>query len=563
MKIVGAQINVTLGALKENAAKIIERIKTIAGYEGVNLIVFPELSITGYPPADLLFQSGFVEEQLTYVDQIREATADLAEGVFVVIGAVTLNEGRGKRFRNSLLVFERGREVLRYHKQLLPTYNVFDENRYFEAGVQNQNNVLQLDDDDDTRVGFLICEDAWNDDGKSYDVNPWKNLGARSDVNAVVTINASPSHVGKKAERFQMYRKLAHKYQFPIIYVNQVGAHDALIFDGSSFVVDGHGVLAYTASFEEGLLRWDEKAHTTTLDYTNCKPREVLYHLLLGIKDYVHKNGFKKIVVGSSGGIDSAVVLALATLALGQDNVFAITMPSKFSSEGSVNDSVTLCDNLGVKLYERPIMDEVELSIKNFKIAFQETPSRLTIENEQARIRGRILMEFSNHFGALVLSTGNKSEMSVGYATIYGDMCGGLAVIADLYKMEVYLLAETINSFAVKTLIPEEIIYKAPSAELWEGQKDTDSLPPYPVLDALLKLYIERDYLTPEEITENQALIKGLSLDQIEKYLKMTDRAEFKRQQAPPILRVHNRAFGFGRTLPITQKYNPSYKNVV
>jgi len=363
-----------------------------------------------------------------------------------------------------------------------------------------------------------------------------------------------------------MYSTLSEKCGVPFVYVNSVGGQDSLVFDGHSFVVDGKSIW-YAKGFVEDLWSAEILVPQPNMPALQVPQyhREMLIieHLKLGLKDYVTKNGFQKVVVGSSGGIDSAVVLMIAKEALGAENVFAVTMPSKFSSEGSWKDSEVLCDNLGVKLYNRPIIDEVLASIEAFKKSFGVEPSRMTIENMQARIRGRILMEFSNHFGALVLSTGNKSEMSVGYCTIYGDMCGGLSLIADLYKMEVYAVAKFHNENHSEPIIPKDIVDKAPSAELWEGQKDTDSLPPYPVLDAVLKLYLERDLMSYEEIQEAKLLIENMSLKDIKRILKMTDNAEFKRRQAAPVIRIHKRAFGFGRNLPITQRYKVSYENVL
>lgn len=592
MKILVAQLNLVIGDLEGNFAKIKNAILKARSYN--DAIVFPELSLTGYPPNDLLLRKGFVDEQLRYLDEVRKLT--LENDFYVFIGAVTKNEGRGKPLRNSAIVFARGVEVFRYHKQLLPTYNVFDENRYFEPGAENQKNSLMVirDNGKSWMVGVLICEDCWNDeaicDAPLYPTNPVKNTFREKfqatdssnpltstpnpinierlfegNPNLVITLNASPSDIGKHHMRYQMYTTLSKKYKVPFIYVNSVGAQDALIFDGHSFMVDGDHIY-YAEGFKEHL--WEifierGKQHPPLRTPINGRENLIFEHLKLGIRDYVQKNGFKTVVIGSSGGIDSAVVLMLAAEALGPENVFAITMPSKFSSAGSVDDSVELCKKLGVKLYTRPIVNDVLLSIDEYKKAFGEEPKRIMIENMQARQRGRILMEFSNQNGSLVLSTGNKSEMSVGYCTIYGDMCGGLSVIADLYKMEVYALAKWYNDQKGDSIIPKNIVDKAPSAELWEGQKDTDSLPPYPVLDALLKLYLERDLLSREEIMEATAAIENMSLKEIKRILSMTDRAEFKRQQAAPVLRVHKRAFGFGRTLPITQRYKVSYENVL
>lgn len=585
LKILVAQLNPVIGDLEGNFAKV----KAIWQKQNAHhdVIVFPELTLTGYPPNDLLLRKGFVDEQLALIEEVRKLTFN--GDCHVLIGAVVKNTGVGKPLRNAALGFGHGRETFRYFKQLLPTYNIFDENRYFEAGSADQDNRWLIANEAFTNfhtVAVLICEDCWNDEAiceaPLYPTNPvqrtfrYSNADTLADVargdilgkpEAVITINASPSDIGKHHLRYNMYQTLSQKYGVPFIYVNSVGGQDSLIFDGHSFLAHGKHIY-YAKGFVEHawsicILEKVENHHEPLTTPMLYKDPLIIEHLKLGLRDYVLKNGFKQVVVGSSGGIDSAVVLMLAKEALGAENVFAVTMPSKYSSSGSVDDSVELCKKLGIKLYTRPIEKDVLLAIDEFEKAFGHKPSRLAIENLQARVRGRILMEFSNDTGALVLSTGNKSEMSVGYCTIYGDMCGGLSVIADLYKMEVYSIAEYYNSQKGDFIIPKNIMGKAPSAELWEGQKDTDSLPPYPVLDALLKLYLERDLLTREEIAEATTAIENMSLKDIKRILKMTDNAEFKRRQAAPVLRIHKRAFGFGRNLPITQKYKVSYENVL
>ncbi len=575
INILVAQLNPIIGDLEGNFTKVKEIVqKNYRSSSPDDLVVFPELTLTGYPPNDLLLRKDFVEDQISYAEEVRKLTAG-KPNVYVLVGVVLRNNEQGKPLRNAAVCYCDGVEVFRYYKQLLPTYNVFDENRYFEAGKDTQNNILTIATKKGAThdVGVLICEDCWNDeaicDAPLYDTNPVKKtfFGKQVRAEAVITLNASPSDIGKHHLRYEMYSSLSKKYGVPFVYVNSVGGQDALIFDGHSFMVEGDKRY-YAKGFVEHIwsiyiLDKDDGGHPPLVTPLLYKDPLIIEHLKLGIKDYVRKNGFKQVVVGSSGGIDSAVVLMLAKEALGAENVFAVTMPSKFSSEGSVDDSVELCKMLGIKLYTRPIVNDVLLAIDEYKKAFGTEPKRITIENLQARIRGRVLMEFSNDTGALVLSTGNKSEMSVGYCTIYGDMCGGLSVIADLYKMEVYGIAKYYNEQKGGYFIPKNIIEKEPSAELWEGQKDTDSLPPYPVLDALLKLYLERDLLNKEEIVEATTAIEGMTLKDIKRILTMTDRAEFKRQQAAPVLRVHKRAFGFGRTLPITQKYKVSYRNVL
>jgi NAD+ synthase (glutamine-hydrolysing) len=570
-----AQLNPIIGDLEGNFNKVKELIVK-NGRSGIpdDLIVFPELTLTGYPPNDLLLRKDFVEDQISYLDEVRKLTAAYP-GTYVLIGAVLRNSEVGKPLRNAAICFKDGEEVFRYYKQLLPTYNIFDEDRYFEPGKSTQDNRLVITSrkGETHTVAVLICEDCWNDeavtDAPLYDTNPVKNTFAVEigRPQAVITLNASPSNIGKHHLRYNMYSALSKKYMVPFVYVNSVGGQDSLIFDGHSFMVEGDAVY-YAKGFVEQawgiyILKQNDHPHDPLTPPMCQRDELIIEHLKLGIRDYVKKNGFKTVVVGSSGGIDSAVVLMLAKEALGAENVFAVTMPSKYSSAGSVDDSVVLCRNLGIKLFTRPIEKDVLLAIDEYEKAFGKKPSRLAIENLQARIRGRVLMEYSNDTGALVLSTGNKSEMSVGYCTIYGDMCGGLSVIADLYKMEVYSIAKWYNENHGDYLIPKAIIDKEPSAELWEGQKDTDSLPPYPILDAVLKLYLERDLLSKEEIVECTTTIEGMTLKDIKRILSMTDRAEFKRRQAAPVLRVSRRAFGFGRNLPITQKYKVSYRNVL
>jgi len=576
MNIVGHQINFTIGDLEGNYRKI---VSALDDGSDVDVHVFSELALTGYPPNDLLLRKGFVDKQLHYLDLLRQKTIE--HNYIILIGAVTKNtEPVGKPLRNTAIAYQRGEEIFRYHKQLLPTYNIFDENRYFEAGTADQNQVIDTEIcGQRIKFGVLICEDAWNDEAVTdtplYPSNPAKILGENKDINLIVTLNASPSHIGKNQERYGMYETLARRYGKSILYVNQVGGNDALIFDGFSFYIQADvdnttGFVELTRydapGFVEDYLPVDTDAPFPCrrhLETIKSDPDQIFKHLTLGLKDYVTKNGFKTVVVGSSGGIDSALVLAIAAEAVGAKNVRAITMPSKVSSTGSVDDSLALCNNLEIHLFIRPIVEEVELSIQNFEKAFGEKPSRLTIENEQARIRGRILMEYSNHFGSLVLSTGNKSEISVGYFTLYGDSNGGLAVIGDTYKTQVFDVARWYNSHKRKEIIPNAIIDKAPSAELSPNQVDTDSLPAYPELDAILHLYIEAELLSDNERAYYLSLCEPLTLKEIKRILRLIDATEYKRKQLPPTLRISRRAFGFGRNLPITQKDNVDYRSIL
>ena len=560
-----AQQNFIVGDFKYNTDKILKVIKKYG--HSVEMIVFSELCVCGYPPLDLVERPGFLEEQNKWVKKIKDFTKNRL--VYVVIGCITKNKGNGKGLFNSLLVFHRGKEKLIYNKVLLPTYNIFDEVRHFESG--NDYGTLMIQN---SNIKFVICEDLWNDkaviDREIYPLNPWKDTG---NADLIISINASPSDLGKHEQRMEMFSKLCKKYKKPLLYVNQVGANDDIVFDGSSFAMNSNGEIAQqSSSFVENCRIVEFTEYHNIFEKTPhfkypLTPASFFYsQIVCGIKDYISKNNIKGVVVGSSGGIDSAVVLALAVDAIGEDNVVAITMPSEYSSEGSWKDSETLCQNLGIKLFNRPIKNDYETSVTMFTSSFSEPsfaflkPSKLTCENMQARIRGRILMEYSNHFGHLVLSTGNKSETSVGYCTIHGDTCGGIAPISDLYKTEVYELAKYINEIHCYERIPNKIIVKEPSAELSDGQKDTDSLPPYDILDAILRLYIEFDFKTEIENKNDINLIEKFYRrknvkKEVERILRMVDKAEFKRRQSPPTIRVHKKAFGFGRRLPVAQNY--------
>ncbi|CAI8808619.1 NAD+ synthase [Methylocaldum szegediense] len=565
-----AQLNFTVGGLAGNADKMIEVIQN-AGNQA-DLIVFSELGLTGYYPMDLLDLPYFVDAQEAHLARIAAATKGMRAAA--VVGFVDRNPLRtGKALHNSLAVFEDGREVFKYHKQLLPTYAVFDEDRHFEPGTRDGIYPFR-----GLNLAFAICEDLWNDLGVEgrveYAVDPVKALAAAG-AHVVVSINASPSHVGKVLEREAVFRRFAD-WKLPLVYVNQVGGNDEIQYDGNSFAQNAEAsVVCRLPAFGEGLGyvdvvpvgdgRFDVLGRDSTVPppAPTCGSGFFKAQIIQGLRDYARKCGFGKVVVGSSGGIDSAVTLALAAEALGPQNVVAITMPSRHSSEGSVTDSEALCEALGVPLLYRAIEPDYALACAEFERAFGTPPSGLTRENMQARIRGRILMEYANHFGHLLLTTGNKSEMSVGYATLYGDMSGGLNLIGDLWKTEVYALAEHINAEAGRDIIPRAIIEKAPSAELADGQRDEDSLPPYPVLDALLKLILEPDLLSADERVEALALANKASRDVQQKVIRMVKNAEFKRWQAPPIIRVHRRAFGFGRRMPLAQRFVPNVADIV
>ncbi len=551
--IIAAQLNYKICDFPGNLAK---QLDVLERNRDADLIVFSELSTSGYYPQDLLEEPWFLPLQDEAIARLAEASK--SHRAAIVAGLVTRNPGPGKRLRNSLVVLRHGHPVLHYHKQLLPTYNVFDERRHFEPGPR-QAAVVDIKG---RRIGLLICEDAWNDAQREYLDNPLAELAAAR-VDAIVSINASPSEIGKRELRHELFSAASRRHGAPLLYVNQVGGNDQLVYDGASFAVDANGALSWEgARFEEQVARLQFGAGGFS-EPDGCSPiaqplsDAAFYHqqTTLGLKDYIAKSGFGSVVVGSSGGIDSALTLALATDTLGADHVRAVTMPSGVSSSGSVTDSATLCRNLGVRLYSYPISRAVADFERTFRNAFGVAPSGLTMENVQPRERGLILMAYSNHFGHLVLTTGNKSELSVGYATLYGDMSGGLNVIGDLYKTEVYALARYCNELHGTQRIPEIILTKEPSADLAPGQKDTDSLPPYPVLDEILKFYIEGERLRASEYAQARRFVRNLhaqgQADVVQKVLTLVARSEFKRRQAPPIIRVRPRAFGTGRQIPI------------
>jgi len=559
-----AQLNFTVGDVAGNVQKMIAAAHR-ARDDGSSLVVFPELSLTGYYPGDLLDEPTFRDRVEAGLAELRSASRQLPQ-LHWVVGAPLRREGPGKRLENSLIVLHAGDVVLRYAKQLLPTYNIFDERRHFEPGPDVAK-VLRIGE---AQVGLLICEDGWNDEGTDYRVNPFERMrDAAPDL--VISINASPSNVGKREQRHQVFGDASKRHGLPILYVNQIGGHDQLVYDGASFAVEpDKGVVFEAERFTEDLrtLRFDNGRFLTRDGdqpppvSRDGLPTMAFYQAqtVLGLKDYARRCGFSQVVVGSSGGIDSALTLALAVQALGPQNVMAVTMPSRFSSAGSVDDSVTLCRNLGIELTTHPIADLVAGYGQQFAQSFGRPLEGLPLENLQARIRGTILMEYSNSFGHLLLTTGNKSEISVGYCTLYGDTNGGLGLLGDLYKTEVFALSRHINEAAGRELIPNAIIDKEPSAELAPGQRDVDSLPPYPVLDEILKLLIEGDRLAAWEYAEATAFVDGLLADEqgrvlVERIRKMIARNEYKRRQAPPIIRVRARAFGTGRQMPIAAKY--------
>lgn len=571
LKLALAQCNYTVGDFEGNLNLMLAKIKHAAEV-GADMVVFSELSVCGYYPGDLLEDADFLNACQAALQAILKASKQFPT-VFSVIGTVRPHKGPGKHLHNALLVIQDGEILAEYHKQLLPTYGIFDEGRHFEPGVEGAC-TLRIGPH---RVGFMVCEDGWNDAGLDYKVNPYAAL-EQAQVDLVVSINASPSDFGKRQQRHRLFGQASTAHQMPIVYVNQIGGQDQLVFDGHSFIMHPQrGVVYEAAGFAEdfAVLNFDgdnfieaQDIGSKIGDQIGIAPRAAVtqkeelarQQIVLGLRDYARRCGFSKAVVGSSGGIDSALTLALAVEALGADNVIAITMPSAFSSEGSVSDSVKLCQALGIPLLEHPIRDLVDQYGKGFTQAFDAPLRGLTLENLQARVRGTILMEYSNHFGALLLTTGNKSEISVGYCTLYGDTNGGLGLIGDLYKTEVYALSRHVNQSAGREIIPQDVLTKPPSAELAPGQLDTDSLPPYEVLDEILKWHIEGHRLPPEEAQQAHASVENLKstvdgVALLKRIHGMVARNEYKRRQAPPIIRVRARAFGTGRQMPIAARY--------
>ena len=548
MKIALVQINTTVGALRDNVAAVREAAGR-ARKLGAELAVFHEMAVTGYPPKDLLEKRWFVEENLAALEALAAASKEIA----LVVGYVDGNPAReGKRLFNSAAVLAGGRVVSRHHKSLLPTYDVFDEGRYFEPAGQVGPARLG-----GHTLGVTICEDIWNDkdffNTALYHDDPVAALvGAGAE--AIVSINASPYSIGKRALKLDMLRATATKHKRPVVYVNQVGGNDGLIFDGASLVIDAAGkVAAQAKEFEEDIVFFDTETGAGDVHDTERDERpRVLKALALGVRDYVGKCGFTDVVIGLSGGVDSALTAAIAVEALGASRVHGVTMPSEYSSQGSLDDSKALAGNLGIDYTVIPIGQVMGAYAETLAEAFRGLAADITEENLQARARGNLLMALSNKHGWLVLNTGNKSEVSVGYCTLYGDMVGGLGVIGDVPKTMVYELARHVNR--AREVIPESTMTKAPSAELRADQKDTDSLPEYEALDPVLRAYIEEGQGVEEIVAA------GHDRRLVERVIGMVDRNEYKRQQAAPVLKVTSKAFGFGRRMPIAcrvQRFGP------
>jgi NAD+ synthase/NAD+ synthase (glutamine-hydrolysing) len=543
VKIALGQINPTVGDFSRNAAKIIQ-FALQARSAGAGLILFPELAVCGYPPRDLVERPSFVVQCHATVEKIAAET----QGIAVICGTVTPAEAEsGKKVMNSAALLREGRIDFIQSKMLLPTYDVFDEMRNF-APAKSQ----QLFNFCGNQMALTICEDAWNDkrfwNRRLYGIDPVEEL-VRAGGNFVLNISASPFWLGKRELRHDMLAAIAKNQKVPVAMVNQVGGNDSLVFDGSSLVIAPDGqVIAQGKSFEEDLIYFDSQKLTGDMHPQVVGEEASAYEaLVLGTRDYVHKCGFQRAIIGLSGGIDSALTASIAADALGPENIVGVGMPGPYSSQGSIDDARQLADNLKIRFELLSINDIYAAARQTLAPVFAGMPEDVTEENIQSRARGLLLMAISNKFGALVLSTGNKSELAVGYCTLYGDMVGGLAVISDVPKTLVYRLSAYVNS--KRKVIPEATIKKPPSAELRADQKDSDSLPPYDVLDAILEDFVEDSYSV-----ERIAWVHKFDPDLVRRVIRMVERSEYKRQQAAPGIKISAKAFGYGRRFPIAAK---------
>ncbi|TVM03901.1 MAG: NAD+ synthase [Candidatus Brocadia sp. WS118] len=544
MKIALAQINQIIGDFQRNTQKICSYLER-ARSQGADLVIFPELAVTGYPPKDFLDIPGFIDENLRALNEITGRVS----GISAIMGFVDRNKRRhGKLVHNAAAFIQDQKIISVHHKSLLPTYDVFDECRYFEPAYQISPVKCM-----DYTLGISICEDMWNDEEfwtrPLYEIDPIEGLISQG-ANVMINISSSPFAVGKHDTiRLRMLIHDAVKYKVPFIYVNQVGGNDDLVFDGNSVVINAQGkLIAQAAAFQEDLVVIDIKNPSVQIQPHTYSDIEMVHMALIaGLRDYVTKCGFKKVIIGLSGGIDSAVTAALAAESLGNENVIGMLMPSQFSSQGSIDDAVMLSQNLGIIHKVIPIQEVFAIYQKTLETEFKGSPFDITEENLQARIRGNILMALSNKYGYLVLTTGNKSELAVGYCTLYGDMSGGLALISDVPKTMVYELARHINR--EKEIIPQNSITKPPSAELRPNQCDQDSLPPYDVLDGILKAYVE-DTRGIDEIIR-----MGFDEKVVREIIRKVNRNEYKRRQSAPGIKVTSKAFGSGRRMPIAHNF--------
>jgi len=548
------QLNPTVGDISKNTTKIIDALRK-AENDGIDLLILPEMVVTAYPPMDLLEREAFLERVFEATEQIIKQTGDTA----IIFGAPTPNHAdRGRNIFNSAIFAHGGTKQAVVHKTLLPTYDVFDEFRYFEPNTNFQPIEFK-----GVKFGITVCEDIWYNENETqyhkYKVHPAKEL-CNNGADAIINISASPFTKSKMESRLRMLKQNAQMLQVPIFYANQAGANTEIIFGGDSMALDANGsIVARADLFTEDYtdVRYESDAMTAISEVKNrkipSKEERMFRAVVTGLRDYHQKTQLSdKVILGLSGGIDSALSAVVAVEALGADSVIGITMPSQYSSEGSVSDSQKLADNLGIELWELPIKDIYDTYLDTLKPVFKDSPFGVAEENLQSRARGMILMAISNKFGYMLVTTGNKSEMAVGYNTLYGDLAGGLAVISDIYKTEVYAISRWLNEhYYGREVIPENTIEKPPSAELKPDQKDEDSLPSYDVLDTILELYIEEQ----KNVGEIADAGSGLKPALVRNVINMVDRSEYKRFQAPPGLKVSEKAFGSGRRLPIVQQW--------
>jgi len=541
MKIAICQINTIVGDIEINKFKIIDGYKRGVA-DKVDLVIFPELSLVGYPPLDLVEKKEFRQAVVKAAEEIASITTDVG----LIFGSITEDDDKiGTDIHNSAIICYDGKVQFIQHKTLIPNYDVFDEMRYFDSAKE-----VSVHEFKGEKLGISICEDIWNDADywyrRRYVKDPVQEL-VNNGSTILINISASPYAFGKRKDRCEMLSVLTKNDKVPLVYVCTIGAQTELIFDGASMCFDANGKLVLQGNaYEEDYFIFDTKqSYPVVTNVENIFESEVLNALIFGLKEYCAKLKFNKVLIGLSGGMDSALVTYIAVKALGKENVHVVLMPSKYSSEGSINDSFKLIKNLGISHNQvsiQNVVDEISFTLAG---PFNLTPKSLTEENIQARVRGVYLMAFANQFNYLLLNTGNKSELATGYCTLYGDMCGGLAVIGDVYKTEVYKITEFINRN--EEIIPNEIISKPPSAELKHNQTDQDTLPPYDLLDKILKMYLEqnKEYLEISEAIGDNNVVK--------KVLRMVDINEFKRRQAAPVLRISTKAFGYGRRYPIVQ----------
>jgi NAD+ synthase (glutamine-hydrolysing) len=536
-----AQLNTTVGDLRGNAEQILAAYRYLVD-RGAQLVLTPELALTGYPPQDLVFKSRFVPLNLEALEELHRSVGDVP----LVVGFIDINTGAGRPFHNAAAVLQRGQPVRKAYKSLLPTYDVFDEDRYFEPAKS----VAPIEIAG-MKFGVTICEDIWTErylPRRLYGCAPVQALVAQG-ATAILNLSASPFALGKAARRAEMLSAVAREHRIAIHYCNATGGNDQLIFDGNSLAFDATGALhtklaPFTA--ESAIVELSPAAASTSPTFQS-EPEELFHALSLGTRDYLHKCGFRSAVLGLSGGIDSAVTACIAAHALGADQVLGVTMPTQYSSQGSIDDSLIIAKNLGIRCHTIPIQRSFEVFREQFREIFAGLPEDTAEENMQPRLRGMTLMALSNKFGSLLLTTGNKSELAVGYCTLYGDMCGGLAVISDVPKTMVYRLAEWINRD--REIIPRATIEKPPSAELKPDQRDQDTLPPYEILDPILQLYVE------EQLSGAEIIARGFDEKTVRWVVRRVDLNEYKRAQAVPGLKVTSRAFGLGRRMPVAQRF--------